>query len=97
MNLYLISYDVSTNTPAGRRRLRQVARLCEDYGIRVQNSVFECVMNHATFLNLKYQLERIIDAESDSLRFYPMGRNKRDKIIHLGAQRAFDVEAPLII
>ncbi len=97
MNLYIISYDVSTNTPAGRRRLRRVARLCEDYGIRVQNSVFECVMNHATFLNLKYQLESIIDAESDSLRFYPMGRNKRDKIIHLGAQRAFDVEAPLII
>ena len=97
MNLYLISYDVSTSTPAGRKRLRQVARLCEDYGVRVQNSVFECVMDYASFLMLKQKLEGIIDSKTDSLRIYPMGRNKRDKIQHIGRQRAFDVEAPLII
>lgn len=97
MNLYLISYDVSTSSPAGRRRLRQVARLCEDYGVRVQNSVFECVMDYAAFLNLQYKLASIIDLKTDSLRIYPFGKNKRDKILHMGVQRAFDVESPLII
>lgn len=97
MNLYLISYDVSTSSPAGRRRLRQVARLCEDYGVRVQNSVFECVMDYAAFLNLQNKLASIIDLKTDSLRIYPFGKNKRDKILHMGVQRAFDVESPLII
>lgn len=97
MNLYLISYDVSTISSAGRKRLRRVARLCENYGVRVQNSVFECVMDYATFLRLKHQLENAIDLETDSLRFYPMGKGRREKIIHIGQQRAFDVESPLII
>ncbi len=94
--LYLISYDVSTATPAGSRRLRQVAKLCEDFGVRVQNSVFECVMDYSTFLVLKSKLCQIIDAEHDSLRFYPLGKNGRDKVIHVGLSSAPDVESTLI-
>ena len=94
--LYLISYDVSTATPAGRKRLRQVAKVCEDYGVRVQNSVFECVMDYSTFLKLKSKLCLLIDTEHDSLRFYPLGKKGRDKVVHVGVSSAPDVEAPLI-
>lgn len=94
--LYLISYDVSTATPAGRKRLRQVAKVCEDYGVRVQNSVFECVMDYSTFLKLKSKLGQLIDAEHDSLRFYPIGKKGREKVVHIGVASAPDVEAPLI-
>lgn len=95
--LYLISYDVSTNTPAGRKRLRQVARACENCGVRVQNSVFECVLPYEGLLLLKNEIEHIIDEKQDSLRIYPMGKNGREKIIHIGVNHSFDVEAPLII
>ncbi len=95
--LYLISYDVSTESPAGRRRLRRVAKLCEDYGTRVQNSVFECVLEYADFIRLKQQLSDIIEAEEDSLRFYPLGKHGRDKVIHVGVVRGIDVESPLIL
>lgn len=71
MNLYLISYDVATSSPAGQKRLRRVARLCENYGVRVPNSVFECIMDYSTFLSLKHQLECVIDNQTDSLRFTP--------------------------
>lgn len=95
--LYLISYDVSTTTPAGRRRLRHVARECENYGVRVQNSVFECVLTYETFQSLKHRLAQMIDPMSDSLRFYPLGKNGRDKVTHLGAKNTLDVSAPLVI
>lgn len=95
--LYLISYDVSTTTPAGRKRLRHVARACEDYGVRVQNSVFECVLEYDAFLRLKEKLASLIHKEQDSLRFYPLGKNGREKVVHLGVQKAFDVEAPIIV
>lgn len=95
--LYLISYDVATSTPAGCKRLRHVARACENYGIRVQNSVFECVLTYDSFLLLKEELRKLINPEEDSLRIYPLGKNGRDKIIHLGQERAIDVEAPLIV
>lgn len=94
--LYLISYDVSTSTPSGKKRLRHVAKICEDYGVRVQNSVFECVMDYTSFLNLKTKLCQIIDTEHDSLRFYPIGKHGRDKVIHVGISSAPDVESPLI-
>lgn len=94
--LYLISYDVSTTTPAGKRRLRHVAKACEDYGVRVQNSVFECVLDYPAFLNLKAKLCQLINPETDSLRFYPLGKHGRDKVVHVGATTAPDVEAPLI-
>lgn len=95
--LYIVSYDVSTTSAAGKRRLRRVAKLCENYGVRVQNSVFECVIPYEGLLVLKTALEQVIDTEQDSLRIYPLGKNGREKIIHIGQEKAFDVEAPIII
>ncbi len=95
--LYLVSYDVSTSTPAGRTRLRRVAKACEDFGVRVQNSVFECVLEYKGFLLLKSRLTKLIDQREDSLRFYPMGRRGRERVVHIGVEKAFDVEEPLII
>ncbi len=95
--LYLVSYDVCTNTLAGQRRLRRVAKVCEDFGVRVQNSVFECVLEYEGFLLLKDRLAKLIDMQQDSLRIYPMGRRGREKVVHLGVEKAFDVEAPLIL
>ncbi|MGN0874163.1 MAG: CRISPR-associated endonuclease Cas2 [Akkermansia sp.] len=93
---YLISYDVNTTTPAGQKRLRRVAKACEDHGIRVQNSVFECVMDYSRLLMFREQLRAIIDAENDSIRIYPLGKDS-NRIIHMGTQKAFDVTAPLIL
>lgn len=95
--LYLISYDVSTMTPDGRKRLRHVAKECKNYGIRVQNSVFECELSYELYLLLKQKLIGIIDPEEDSLRIYPLGKNGRDKVIHIGAKSAIDVTAPLVL
>lgn len=95
--IYLISYDVSTVTALGRARLRRVAKACENYGVRVQNSVFECAMDYAVYLNLKNQLTSLIDLEEDSLRIYPLGKHGREKIVHIGKDRGFDVESPLIL
>ena len=95
--LVLITYDVNTETAAGRRRLRQVAKQCTNYGQRVQNSVFECVMDYAKCLEVRKILEDIIDKETDSLRFYYLGNRYRDKVDHIGAKPSFDVEGPLIV
>lgn len=95
--LYLISYDVSTETPEGRRRLRHVARACENYGIRVQNSVFECELPYSAYISFKAQLAGLIEKKADSLRIYPLGKQGRSKIVHMGVNRAVDVTAPLII
>lgn len=73
--LVLITYDVSTTSVGGTKRLRRVAKKCLDYGQRVQNSVFECVIDSTQFKQLKYQLEEIINKETDSLRFYNLGNN----------------------
>ena len=95
--LILITYDVDTKTPAGRKRLRQVAKVCVDYGQRVQNSVFECVADAAQFLLIKDKLVKIIDLSTDSLRFYSLGNNHKSKVEHFGAKQSFDVTAPLIL
>ncbi len=95
--LYLVSYDVSTTTRAGRARLRRVAKACENCGVRVQNSVFECVLEYEGFLQLRHRLAALIDMQTDSLRFYPMGKHGREKVVHIGVERAFDVEAPLVL
>ena len=95
--LMLVSYDVSTITAAGKGRLRKVAKACEDYGIRVQNSVFECNVDPAQFTILRGRLTAIYDPEVDSLRFYNMGRNYKHRIEHLGAKPATDVEEPQIV
>ncbi len=95
--LVLITYDVNTQTPIGRKRLRQVAKQCVNYGQRVQNSVFECVLDTAKFREVQRKLEQIIDKDTDSLRFYFLGNNYKSKVEHIGAKESFDVKGTLII
>lgn len=94
--LVLITYDVNTETPEGRRRLRKVAKQCVNYGQRVQNSVFECIMDAALAKEVKHKLEKIIDKEKDSLRFYYLGDNFKTKIEHIGIKPSVDVDEPMI-
>ena len=95
--LVLITYDVNTETERGRKRLRQVAKQYVNYGQRVQNSVFECVLDAAKCRELEHKLEQIIDKDKDSLRFYYLGNNYKNKVLHIGAKDSFDVEGTLII
>ena len=93
----LITYDVSTETADGRRRLRKVAKTCQDYGQRVQNSVFECIADAGQAVKIKNKLIKLIDEETDSLRFYTIGNEYKSKVEHYGAKKSFDVTEPLII
>jgi CRISPR-associated protein Cas2 len=93
--LYLVAYDVSTTSPEGRRRLRQVAKSCLDYGQRVQNSVFECLLNPEQWVLLRASLLEIIDPTEDSLRMYPLDENVRRRIEHVGRKEPIDLEGPL--
>lgn len=95
--LVLITYDVNTETPLGRKRLRQVAKQCMNYGQRVQNSVFECVLDAAKCREVQHKLEQIIDKDKDSLRFYYLGDNYKSKVVHIGTKESFDIESTLII
>ena len=95
--MVLITYDVNTMNGPGRRRLRKVAKACENYGQRVQNSVFECMLEPAQWTALRKRLVDEIDEEVDSLRFYFLGKNWRTKIEHAGAKPAYDPEGPLIL
>ncbi|MBY0014420.1 CRISPR-associated endonuclease Cas2 [Paenibacillus typhae] len=95
--LVLITYDVSTKTKEGRRRLSQVSKKCVDYGQRVQNSVFECIVDATEFRKLKYELEELIDETTDSLRFYNLGEKHKTKVEHIGAKGSFDIDGPLIL
>lgn len=95
--LILITYDVSTLSSAGRKRLRKVAKVCQNYGQRVQNSVFECIVDAAQFTSLKYELKEIIDDTEDSLRFYQLGNNYKTKVTHIGVKESIDLEGPLIL
>lgn len=92
----LVTYDVSTTTREGKRRLRRVARACLDYGQRVQNSVFECNVDPGRWEQLKARLLKEFEPEEDSLRFYFLGKNWRRKVEHHGAKPAIDLEGPLI-
>lgn len=92
----LITYDVSTTSDGGKKRLRRVAKKCEDYGIRVQNSVFECIVDSAQLKVLELALEEIINPDVDSLRFYRLGNNYKNKVKHIGVKESLDVEGPLI-
>ena len=94
--LMLVTYDVSTVTPAGRRRLRRVARACLDFGQRVQNSVFECEVDPAQWAALRARLIGEIDVDEDSLRFYRLGSDSRRRIEHAGAKVVLDLEGPLV-
>lgn len=94
--MVLVTYDVSVETPEGRRRLRRVAKACQDYGQRVQNSVFECLVEPAMWVALKARLEEEIDPALDSLRYYFLGSNWQRRVEHVGAKPSYDPEGPLI-
>lgn len=95
--LILVTYDVSTETAAGRRRLRKVAKACVNYGQRVQNSVFECFLDAAQYAVFKAQLTALIDPALDSLRFYQIGNRYQGKVEHIGVQPAFAQDDVLIL
>jgi CRISPR-associated protein Cas2 len=94
--LMLVTYDVNTETIAGRRRLRRVARACLDYGQRVQQSVFECELDPAQWTVLRARLLGEIDIGLDSLRFYRLGAEGRRRVEHIGAKPTLDLEGPLV-
>ena len=95
--MVLVTYDVNVQTPEGRRRLRRVAKTCENHGQRVQNSVFECLLDPAMWVSLKAELEQEIDPELDSLRYYFLGSNWQRRVEHAGAKPTYDPEGPLIV
>lgn len=94
--LMLVTYDVNTQDPAGRRRLRRVAKACQDLGQRVQNSVFECEVDPAQWAKLRARLLEEIDTEKDSLRFYRLGADGKRRVEHVGAKPAIDLDGPLV-
>lgn len=94
--MVLITYDVNTTDNAGQKRLRKVAKKCVDHGQRVQNSVFECLLEPAQFTKLKNELESIIDKDKDSLRYYFLGSNWKRRVEHVGAKETYDPEGTLI-
>lgn len=95
--MVLICYDVSTATASGRKRLRKVAKECQNHAQRVQNSVFEADLDYSSFMKLKDRLEKLIDKEVDSLRFYYLGNNWKRRVEHIGAKETYDPEGVIII
>ena len=95
--LVLITYDVNTETAAGKARLRKVTKQCVNYGRRVQNSVFECILDHAQCIMLKSLLADIIDESVDSLRFYYLGNKYQTKVEHMGVDRGISADDTLIL
>ena len=95
--LVLITYDVNTETAAGRKRLRKVAKACVNHGQRVQNSVFECLLNAAQYAILKDKLISLIDPEIDSLRFYRLGDHYQTKVEHVGLHPEFEQDGVLLV
>lgn len=95
--MILITYDVNTSSEHGARRLRQVAKACMNHGTRVQNSVFECVLDEAQFVNLRNELSKIIDSDNDSVRFYFLGNNWKRRVETMGFATIKDVETDTFI
>ncbi len=95
--MVLVSYDVATSDDGGPRRLRRVAKICKNYGQRVQYSVFECIVDPAQWTLLRKKLEDQIDPSKDSLRYYFLGANWQKRVEHTGAKPTFDQEGPLIV
>lgn len=95
--LVLVTYDVSTETVEGRKRLRHVAKKCLAYGQRVQNSVFECNIDWSQFIKLQSELRNIIDPDVDSLRFYNLGNRYSEKVVHIGSKPSINIEGDLIV
>jgi CRISPR-associated protein Cas2 len=94
--MVLVTYDVNTEDKAGQMRLRRVAKVCEDYGQRVQNSVFECLVDPAQWTELRKKLVELAKVETDSLRFYFLGANWQRRVEHVGAKASYDPQGPLI-
>jgi len=94
--MVLITYDVNTENDAGKKRLRKIAKECENYGQRVQNSVFECLIDPARLKHLQARLENLMDKDKDSLRYYYLGNRWRERVEHVGAKPSLDLEGPLI-
>jgi CRISPR-associated protein Cas2 len=95
--LVLVSYDVSTTDPGGPKRLHRVAKVCQNYGQRVQFSVFECIVDPAQWAVLKHRLTDLIEEDLDSLRFYYLGSNWRRRVEHVGVNKSFDQEGPMVV
>lgn len=95
--LVLITYDVSTADAPGRKRLRKIAKECVNYGQRVQNSVFECVLDAAQCRQLQHKLRSLMDEEQDSLRFYYLGNKYETKVEHFGTKRSYEAEGVLMV
>lgn len=95
--LVLITYDVSTQDAAGRKRLRQIAKQCVNYGQRVQNSVFECSLDATQYRQLQAKLVKIMDEEKDSLRFYSLGNNYHNKVEHFGTKVSYEADGFLMV
>lgn len=95
--MVLVTYDVNTETEEGKRRLRRVAKVCENSGQRVQNSVFECLVDPARWADMRQKLLKEVNLDVDSLRFYFLGSNWKRRVEHAGAKSAYDPEGPLII
>ena len=95
--MVIISYDVATSDPAGKKRLRKVAKECQNHAQRVQNSVFEADLDYSAFMKLKERLIEIIDKEKDSLRFYYLGNNWERRVEQVGAKQTYNPEGVLII
>ncbi len=93
----LVSYDVNTADNEGRRRLRRVAKACLDYGQRVQFSVFECIIDPAQWAMFRQELIDETDKEKDSLRFYFLGSNWKNRVEHIGCKKAIDLDGPLVV
>ena len=94
--LVLVTYDVSTADPSGSGRLRRVAKACVAHGQRVQNSVFECLVDEAQLRQLQHTLEQLIDPDRDSLRFYSLGNHYQSRITHIGAKHSYAPEDVLM-
>ena len=95
--MVIISYDVATSSDGGKKRLRKVAKACQNHAQRVQNSVFEADLVYSTFLKLKAELLKLIDEDEDSLRFYYLGNNWKRKVEHVGAKKSYDPEGVIIL
>lgn len=95
--LVLITYDVNTEDPEGKRRLRRIAKQCVNYGQRVQNSVFECLLDPAQAKMLKHTLCGLMNEKTDSLRFYYLGKNYQTKVEHFGAKASYEPEGVLMV
>lgn len=94
--MVLVTYDVNTETPAGKRRLRRMAKTCENFGQRVQNSVFECLVDPAEWVALRSRLLEAADQDVDSLRFYFLGKNWQRRVEHVGAKPTYNPEGLLL-